>query len=318
MSESLRAVVIGASGIGKHHVKWLMRAGCDVVGFAGTSPESVASTYSSLKDTLGFSGVGYTSVSAMLGECRPHLASVASPMGLHFDHVSACLAAGAHVLCEKPLVGYPDLSAECQLFLAERMVRTAEGLGLILATNTQYAAAAQHLRTITGVSGQIGEFFMQMESRGQGRERTNEEIWQDLAAHPISVLLALVPDGRVDWATVRYDRQPRSNDCRFDFVSPDGSVCKARILVRHVPEGPLARRFTVNGVTVSYEGRDDESGVYCAYLKADGLELKARDFMEESITRFAEAIWGRGEVLVSGAVGLRNLEMQLRLPAGTS
>ena len=35
--------------------------------------------------------------------------------------------------------------------------------------------------------------------------------------------------------------------------------------------------------------------------------------MEESITRFALAAAGEGEVLATGEAGLRNLEMQLRL-----
>ncbi|MGQ9732119.1 MAG: hypothetical protein ACUVX8_12700 [Candidatus Zipacnadales bacterium] len=54
-------------------------------------------------------------------------------------------------------------------------------------------------------------------------------------------------------------------------------------------------------------------GVYCAYLTCEGRELKVKDFMEESISRFATASAGEGTVLVTGRTGLKNLELQLRL-----
>jgi len=338
MGKPLRAVVIGASGVGKHHVKWLMRAGCDVVGFLGRSADSVGKTRAMLSETLGFLGEGYTSLPRMLAECKPQLASVASPMGAHYEHVTACLGAGAHVLCEKPLVGGEALSTQDQLFLAGRLVQAAERAGVLLAVNTQYAAAAPHLREIAGAGGPITEFSMQMESRGQNRTGGYEQIWHDLAAHPISVLLALVPDGEVDWSSVRCVLESDRNECTYDFVpmrhagamngaptpgrdesrpyTGEEEACKARILLGTVREGPLTRKFSVNGVEVGYEGRNDENGVYCSYLTHSGRELKARDFMEESITRFAAAAGGSGEALATGAMGLRNLEMQLRLIAG--
>ncbi len=307
MSSPKRAVVLGASGIGKHHVKWLMRAGCDVVGFLGTSPESVEKTKASLEETLGFTGAGYTSVSRLIGECRPQLASICSPMDVHYEHAAACIGAGAHVLCEKPLVGGDQLSTERQLFLAERIVSAADSAKVLLGVNTQYAAAAPHLLAISGVDS-VDEYFMQMESRGAGGTRQHEAIWHDLAAHPISVLLALVPDGNVDWGSVQCVVESQRNECAFDFARPDGSAVKARILLRNAPEGPMCRQFAVNGIPIGYEGRNDDDGVYCTYLTHGGAETKAKDFMEESITRFAT-----GDLLATGDTGLKNLEMQLRL-----
>ncbi len=320
MSDKLRAAVIGASGIGKHHVKWLMRAGCDVVGFVGTSDRSIAGTAETLRMMCGFRGKGYTSLDGLLADCEPQLVSVCSPMSHHYGHVMMCLVAGAHVLCEKPLVGNPGLSARAQLYLGEKLVEAARELGVMLAVNTQYAAAAEHLRAICQRAGvpaaPVTEFFMRMESRGAKRAGEQEAIWLDLAAHPISVLLALVPDGQVDWPTVKCVLEPQRNECAFDFVPPGGPTCHARILLRKVLEGPVERQFTVNGVNVLYEGRNDEDGVYCAYLSHEGEETKAQDFMEASITRFAKAVRGETRPLTTGEVGLRNLEMQLRLLEG--
>ncbi|HJN14022.1 MAG TPA: hypothetical protein QGH10_00950, partial [Armatimonadota bacterium] len=138
--------------------------------------------------------------------------------------------------------------------------------------------------------------------------RQHEAIWHDLAAHPISVLLALVPDGNVDWGSVQCVVESQRNECAFDFARPDGSAVKARILLRNAPEGPMCRQFAVNGIPIGYEGRNDDDGVYCTYLTHGGAETKAKDFMEESITRFAT-----GDLLATGDTGLKNLEMQLRL-----
>lgn len=317
MADPLRAVVIGASGIGKHHVKWLMRAGRDVVGFMGTSPDSVSRTAEMLAELCGFAGRGFTSMAELIGECRPQLASVCSPIPLHYDHVAACLAAGAHVLCEKPIVGGEGLPADARLHLGRRLVDTADRCGALLGVNTQYAAAAPHLRAIcqqVGVApSPVTEFTMQMESRGGGGQSQYEAIWYDLGSHPFGVLLALVPNGEVAWSSVSCVFEEWGNECTFDFVPPDGPPCKVRIVLRTVLEGPLTRRFALNGVNVEYEGRNDDDGVYCAYLKHADTEVKEQDFMEASITRFAAAAAGEGELLTDGRTGLRNLELQLRL-----
>jgi predicted dehydrogenase len=288
-----------------------MQSGCEVVGFLGTSAASVERTQSALRETLGFQGAGYTCLAEMLARCRPHLATVATPAPAHYEHVMACLGAGARVLCEKPLVSHEPAPVEEQLFLAARLVRSAEALGPPLAVNTQYVAAAPHLRALCGAEDPgtpVVDFFMQLESRGQNRTGGHEQIWRDLAAHPISVLLALVPGGRVDWSSVECVLTEDSNECRFRFVAPGGCVCETHFRLRNTPAGRLTRGFRLNGTAVGYEGRNDEDGVYCAYLTVGGRELKARDFMEESLTRFAA-----GDPLAPGEVGLHNLELQLRL-----
>ena len=320
LSETATAAVLGASGIGRHHVKWLQAAGCAVRGFLGTSAESVARTAAMLQQQYGFAGRGYTDPTALLDEVRPDLVSVCSPMQHHYAHVRACLQAGCHVLCEKPLVLDRRLEQEALLAQGRELVALAAERGRLLAINTQYAAAAPHLQRMCEAAGVAGapvtQFAMCMASRGRPGVSVYDRIWVDLCSHPISVLLALVPDGELITSSVRSVIEHRTVETEFDYRAADGTLCRTRLITRNVPEGPIPRWFQLNGVQVEYEGRPDEAGVYATFLSAGGREVKVLDFMQESICRFADAVRGRGTVLAGGAAGLRNLELQLALVQG--
>lgn len=313
----LRAAVIGASGIGKHHAKWYHRAGCQVVAFCGTSEASTAKTAQALADLFGFQGKAYWDCAEMLAAESPEVVSVCTPPELHHDHVLSALAHGADVMCEKPLVWGDPGDIERLLAQAGEMVAAAQAANRLLAVNTQYVAAAEAYQEFLGRSSEpIESFFMRMESRGAPGGRGYQDIWLDLASHPLSVLMAFVPDGQVDWQTASCELRPDEVIARFDYLSPTTGVCQAQIQVGNIRGDKAVRRFGINDTLVEYEGRNDEQGVFCAYLSGQGCEGKFTDLVETSLTRFVAA--ARGEqvkLLASGADGLKNLELQLRLLA---
>ena len=70
MSE-LRVVIVGAGRIGKQHAKWYRMAGCRVVGFLGSTEESVARTHAALLETLDLDVPGDTDLARLLADsCR--------------------------------------------------------------------------------------------------------------------------------------------------------------------------------------------------------------------------------------------------------
>lgn len=320
MAPALRAAVIGASGIGKHHAKWFNALGCEVVGFAGSSEQSVATTTGALRDLFGFSGKGYVGVEALLETERPDLVAICSPAPLHPEHFLAAVRAGCRVMCEKPLVYDPGTPDDELLRQADEMVAAAESAGVLAAVNTQYVAAAEpywDLCSQAGAAvtpGKFQRFHMRMDSRGGKAGASGAKIWIDLASHPLSLLMRLAGPGKI---------VPGSEDClqedlrvsaKFSYMAGDRKV-QAHIEVCNVPQGPLTRRFGVDDVAVDYEGRNDEQGIYSAYLKLGDRELKATDFVQTSISRFVAAAQGTGEPLASVADGRANLHMQLRLLA---
>lgn len=103
----IRAAVIGTGFIGTVHVQALRRLGVDVRGVLGSSPErgreraramSVARAYDSLEDLLADKSVD--------------VVHVTTPNHAHYPQVKSILAAGKHVICEKPLAMTSAESAE--------------------------------------------------------------------------------------------------------------------------------------------------------------------------------------------------------------
>lgn len=318
MAPELSAAVIGASGIGKHHAKWFARLGCSLDAIAGTSPESVAETAEMLDEMFGFEGRGYPSVEQMLDAGRYDLISICSPEELHYEHFLRALDHGAHVMCEKPLVFDHDLDADTILSGAAEMVEAADEAGRVAAVNTQYVAGVDAYHAMMadrGIDpGAPKSFFMQMESRGGDEGTDFEQIFIDLGPHPISVLMGFCGPGEMVEGSAVCTVEQKCVEAQFDYEMDCGGTCSAHIVCRNRPEGELVRRYGINDLLVDYEGRNDDEGVYRAYLTHDGEEGCHQDFMEHSLERFVAAVRGDAQrPLATLAEGLQNLDIQMTL-----
>ena len=103
---NIGAAVIGTGFIGTVHVEALRRLGVPVLGVLGSSPERGAARAAAL-------GVPcYASLAALLADPAVQVVHVTSPNVVHYPQVKAILAAGKHVICEKPLAMTSAQSAE--------------------------------------------------------------------------------------------------------------------------------------------------------------------------------------------------------------
>lgn len=316
MERPLRVAIAGASGIGKHHAKWFHRVGAQVVGFLGRSRESAAATERVLSDIFPFAGQGYWDLDRLLIEEVPNVVDVCLPNEAHFDCVTRALERGCHVLCEKPLVWHSD-GAEQTLMQARALVDLAQQTDLHLGVCTQYAASLPYYRQLyeeaRGSLATVESFYAEMETLARGRRRSAAEVWIDMAPHPLSMLLAWMPDGVIEPASLQVVSGSGEVRARFSFVDSAGS-CLCEIIVRDLHAGQPLRRFGVNGFLVDCAGRSAPDGTYCSVLSTGESELIGDDFMSLLIARFAEAaIQPKLTPLVSSEVGLRNLELQLQV-----
>ncbi len=112
----LRAAVVGTGTIAKEHLGFLSgrspiepsRPVADrirLVGVCDLSP--IAADYAA--GEYGAAAT-YTDLDALLDQARPDVVHVLTPPSSHAPIASACLEAGAHVICEKPVTAtYPEL-----------------------------------------------------------------------------------------------------------------------------------------------------------------------------------------------------------------
>jgi predicted dehydrogenase len=101
------AAVIGTGFIGTIHVQALRRLGVQVRGVLGSSPERGRAS----AQAMGVSHA-YASLDALLADDSVDVVHVTSPNHAHYPQVKAILAAGKHVICEKPLALSSAQSAE--------------------------------------------------------------------------------------------------------------------------------------------------------------------------------------------------------------
>lgn len=99
--------IIGTGFIGTVHLWALRRLGVRVTGVLGSSADRGAERAAAL-------GVprAYTSLDELLADPAVDVVHVTSPNNAHYGQVKAILAAGKHVVCEKPLAMTSVQSAE--------------------------------------------------------------------------------------------------------------------------------------------------------------------------------------------------------------
>lgn len=311
---SPRVAVIGARGIGRHHAKWFHTEGADVVAIVGMDSARLAGTTAELRRSFPFAGRGYTDVQEMLGRESPDVVVIASPPQFHLEHADLAIAHGAHIYVEKPIIWDETRPAERWLQEARHTIQTASEHGLLVGMNAQYAAAWEAYEASFGspLEGTGRSLYVELETASLSRERTFQGIWVDLGSHPISILLKVLPDGRIveRTADIRIDRHETS--ARFDFTSDDRTL-RVEFLCRSVESSPPRRRFGLDEVIVDYEVRVGR--VTQTILRHGDREDVITDVMHESIRRFVDAVrtCSRGPIVTTGEAGIRNLEIQAQL-----
>jgi len=145
--KELRIAVVGSGFIGPVHVEALRRLGCAVTGVLDYSPEMSRKAAQNL-------GVprAYASYDELLDDASVDCVHIASPNRLHFEHASRALAAGKHVVCEKPLA---MTSKETAALL--RQAKKAKGVAAVNYNMRFYPLCLEARERIR--RGQLGKVF---------------------------------------------------------------------------------------------------------------------------------------------------------------
>lgn len=144
----LRAGIVGASGIGRMHIDGLRRIGVEVTAIAGSTPERARK----LADELAVPVACRDGI-----ELAEHpdvdVVHICTPNVFHEEQAMAAIAAGKHVLCEKPLTVSVDS--------ARRLHEAAEQAGIVHGTayTYRYFPAVTQLRQAVA-EGRLGRVHL--------------------------------------------------------------------------------------------------------------------------------------------------------------
>lgn len=143
----IQAAVVGTGFIGPVHVEAIRRLGHSVVGILGSTPEKSRAA----ADALGIPR-GYTSFAELLADPAAQVVHLASPNREHFAQCRQAIAAGKHVVCEKPLAMTSKETAE--------LVQLAEAASVVTAVNYNVRFYPLVLEARERIRiGQLGEVF---------------------------------------------------------------------------------------------------------------------------------------------------------------
>lgn len=141
----MRWILVGASTIAAEHMIGAFRANGHEVGHVVSTTATRAAEYAAQHDIPGHGA----NLDAALADPSLDAVYISSTNEKHRAQALAAIAAGKHVLCEKPLAMTAEEAAE--------MVRAAEAAGLTFATNHHLRCSGSH-RTVRSLieAGRIG------------------------------------------------------------------------------------------------------------------------------------------------------------------
>jgi len=114
----VRAAVVGTGFIGVVHAEAVRRAGGELVGILGSSPERALMKARS----MGADRI-YSDMDELLSDPTVDVVHITSPNYLHFPQAMQVIESGKHVICEKPLAKTSDEGLQ--------LLRAARAAGVI-------------------------------------------------------------------------------------------------------------------------------------------------------------------------------------------
>jgi len=236
-----RVLQVGVGGFGKNWVRVLSESSdVELVGIADVSREALDAARE--KHKLD-EDVCHTSLDEALSELRPDIVVCVTPPDFHREVAEAALAAGAHVLTEKPMAG----SMEDARAMSE--AADAAGRRLAVAQSYRYGRAARTMQDLVktrrvGKPGAFAvEFFRGPRMEGNFRRHMPYPLTIDMSVHHYDLMRAILGLDPV-WTFARAFNPPWS---WFDGAA---SVCQ----------------------TIGFEG--DLVGTYSASWCSQGLETQ--------------------------------------------
>ena len=314
----LRVGVVGVGHLGRFHTRVYSELHtCELVGIHDSDAARAAEIASEY---------GTTAV-ADLGELLENVdaVSIATPTVSHHEVALRCLAAGAHVLIEKPIARTVEEARELVELGRERGLIVQ--VGHIERFNPAVRAAMAVLDAPKFIEvHRLGVFV----PRG-----TDVAVVLDLMIHDIDLILGTVDSdvtsieavgipvlsSSIDIANARLtfadgcvanitaSRVSREKVRKIRFFQPDAYVTVDTLK----PRAQVFRRKDVSGEKLRQIASGEIEGGLGDIVDYEDLPLDSQDSLELELGAFVDAASGRSAPVVSGDDGLRALEVALEI-----
>jgi predicted dehydrogenase len=257
--------------------------------------------------------------------------AIATPAATHFELAGAALAAGKHVLVEKPLTAS---AAE-----ADKLIALAHELQLVLMCDHTYCytPAVRHVRELVR-GGTIGDLqFVDSVRINLGLVQPDVDVLWDLAPHDLSILDFVLPDHITPIAVAAHTADPigvgRACMAYLSVWLSNGALAHVHVnwlsptKIRTTIFGgsrrtivwddmnPAARVMIhdrgVDRLEVDAVARDERREALISYRIGDTRvpALPEREALQAAMTEFADSIAARRQPLTDAMAGLRVLEL---------
>jgi predicted dehydrogenase len=304
--DKIRAAVVGVGYLGRFHAqKYAQLAGCDLVAVVDGREEVRNAVAAEVHSRA------VADYRELLG--KVDAVSVVTPTPSHFEIAEAFLAAGAHVLVEKPITETPEQARRLIALAAQR--RRLLQVGHLERFNAAILAAEPHISTPR---------FMECQRLAPYKERgTDVNVVLDLMIHDIDLVQSLaaseivsidaigspVFSGEIDIANARIRF---ANGCVANTTASRVSLKTERKL-RIFEDAAYISLDLQQKILTLIRKRDAAPTPGQLPVTIEEANLEQGDALKSEIESFLDCIRNERRPVVSGEDGLRALETAIRI-----
>lgn len=273
----MKIAIIGAgrrrNGIGAYIARYAHIEGVRVVAVLAQDEEAARHDADGLRE-FGITADAYADLGALIERHRPDALVIASPAATHAGYLTGAIAAGMHVLCEKPFIW----DNGCDSSQASEILDAARARNLIVAMNSQWPFVLPVYEQLCGLpsAAQIESFYIQLAPLSTGRD-----MIPDAMPHALSMLYSVLGPGTLEQLAL----EPAPDRLRISFCYATEVVrCQVTAELVHETRQPRSFAFGFNG---SIARRTIDMATYriaftCGDQRSeaeDPLQLSVRDFL---------------------------------------
>lgn len=305
--------LIGASTIASEHLIGAFRAnGGKVISVLSSSAER-ARDYAARHEIA----TGETDIEVLLADPSLDAVYISTTNEKHFPQAMAAIAAGKHVLCEKPLSTSIDD--------AVAMVKAAQDAGLVFATNHHLRHAGSHIAIRNAVQdGRIGRVLsvrvhhaVLLPAHLQGWRLTSKEagggVIADIVVHDADTVRFHLDEDPVDVVAMSAESglgQGVEDSCMSVWSMPSGVMVQTHESFTHEYARTGLQIFGTKGAILASNVMTQNPVGDVQIITAEGEALLPFDdhkLYDHAVSLFHKAVAGQGRPGADGVDGVKSL-----------